>query len=58
MRDCENCIHKTPRGCESWDCNFEPRMTKTKTIEIPNTDEQQKEIEEAIKMIIYALKGE
>lgn len=24
-RDCENCIHHTENGCDSWDCEFERR---------------------------------
>ena len=24
MRECENCIHKKPEGCEKWTCEFEP----------------------------------
>lgn len=23
-RDCLNCIHHMPNGCELWNCNFEP----------------------------------
>ena len=23
-RDCENCKHHTEKGCDSWDCEFEP----------------------------------
>ena len=23
-RDCENCRHHTEKGCDSWDCIFEP----------------------------------
>lgn len=30
-RDCENCKHHTEKGCDSWDCNFERRMTRAKT---------------------------
>lgn len=24
-RDCEHCNHRKPDGCESWECNFEPK---------------------------------
>ena len=27
-RACENCKHHTEKGCSSWDCEFERRMTK------------------------------
>ena len=27
-RDCENCKHHTEKGCDSWDCEYEQRMTK------------------------------
>lgn len=27
-RDCENCKHHTEKGCDSWDCEFEQKMTK------------------------------
>ena len=26
-RDCEKCKHHTEKGCDSWDCKFEQRMT-------------------------------
>lgn len=31
-RDCENCKHHTEKGCDSWDCNFERRMTREDAI--------------------------
>ena len=27
-RDCENCIHHTENGCESWECSFEPQESE------------------------------
>lgn len=24
-RDCATCIHRKETGCESWDCEYEPR---------------------------------
>ena len=32
-RDCENCKHHTEKGCDSWDCKFERRMTREEAIE-------------------------
>lgn len=32
-RDCENCKHHTKKGCDSWDCKFERRMTREEAIE-------------------------
>lgn len=31
-RDCENCKHHTQKGCKSWDCKFERRMTRKEAI--------------------------
>lgn len=40
MRDCDKCIHKTSGGCESWECEFEPRdMTLEFAISIVSTFE-------------------
>ena len=22
MRDCDNCVHETPNGCDSWECEY------------------------------------
>lgn len=32
-RDCEKCKHHTEKGCDSWDCKFERRMTREEAIE-------------------------
>ena len=37
-RDCENCKHHTEKGCDSWDCNFERRMTREEAIKQLKTD--------------------
>ena len=37
-RDCENCKHHTKKGCDSWDCNFERRMTREDAIKQLKTD--------------------
>lgn len=29
-RDCENCAHRKENGCESWECNFVPKMKEDK----------------------------
>lgn len=28
QRDCDNCVHHKPDGCESWECLFEARMVE------------------------------
>lgn len=33
-RDCENCKHHTKKGCKSWDCNFERKVTRKETIKV------------------------
>ena len=61
MRDCEHCKHFKVKGCESWECNFEPIMTREKAIEVLKntaflaTDRIAAEIDEAVKMAIDAL---
>lgn len=31
-RDCKNCKHHTDKGCDSWDCEFERRITRKEAI--------------------------
>ena len=31
MRDCKNCVHYTPDGCESWDCEYISRAEAIET---------------------------
>ena len=33
-RDCENCKYHTEKGCDSWDCNFERKVTRKETIKV------------------------
>ena len=33
-RDCEKCKHHTKKGCKSWDCNFERKVTRKETIKV------------------------
>lgn len=37
-RDCKNCKHHTENGCDSWDCEFEQRMTREDAIKQLKTD--------------------
>ena len=32
-RDCEKCKHHTEKGCDSWDCEFEQKMTRKEAID-------------------------
>lgn len=34
MRDCKNCVHNTPDGCESWDCEYINRAEAIECYEI------------------------
>ena len=34
MRDCKNCAHYTPDGCESWDCEYINRAEAIECYEI------------------------
>lgn len=34
MRDCKNCVHYTPDGCESWDCEYISRAEAIECYEI------------------------
>lgn len=31
-RNCEQCKHHSEKGCSSWDCEFEKRMTREEAI--------------------------
>ena len=33
-RDCENCIHRTKKGCEKWNCEFERKVTRKEAIKV------------------------
>lgn len=33
-RDCEKCKHHTEKGCDSWDCKFERKVTRKETIKV------------------------
>ena len=32
-RDCKNCIHNTPDGCESWECEYINRREAIKLLD-------------------------
>lgn len=32
-RDCDNCMHRKPNGCESWDCEFKPKGLSAEEVE-------------------------
>lgn len=34
MRDCKNCVHNTPDGCESWECEYINRAEAIECYEI------------------------
>lgn len=61
-RDCENCIHRKKNGCESWDCNFEKRMTRKEAIEVlkdlwryEHSEFSEKDIRKALDIAINSL---
>lgn len=58
-RDCEKCKHHTEKGCDSWDCEFERRLTQKEAMQIlkdnlimfPDSNSERKK-NEAIRIAI------
>lgn len=58
-RDCENCKHHTEKGCDSWDCNFERKMTRKEAIECnKNLNPQDKYKKVAMDLLTEYLESE
>lgn len=45
-RDCKSCVHNTPDGCESWDCEY---INRAEAIEAYETLKAMREAEAKVK---------